>query len=95
MGQPNFSTINKWKKVWVAEFHEKKHQSSIRGQNRVKWLRDGPVHCEMEVAEFLETFETWLHLENFDYVERIWRQCDEMFSKECPSENHEARKKGT
>jgi hypothetical protein len=36
MGQPNFSTFNKWKKVWVAGFHEKKHGSIIPGQNRLK-----------------------------------------------------------
>ena len=42
MGQPNFSTFNKWKKVWVAGFCEKKHWSSIWGQNRLKQLRDGP-----------------------------------------------------
>jgi len=33
MGQPNFSTFNKWKKVWVAGFLEKKHRSINRGQN--------------------------------------------------------------
>jgi hypothetical protein len=36
MGQPNFSAFNKWKNVWVAGFHEKKHRSIIRGQNRLK-----------------------------------------------------------
>jgi len=29
MGQPNFSTFNKWKKVWVAGFLEKNHRSII------------------------------------------------------------------
>jgi hypothetical protein len=69
MGQPNFSAFNKWKKVWVAGFLEKKHRSIIRGQNRLKQLRDGPLHWETVVADFLETFETWLPLENFDNAE--------------------------
>jgi len=33
MGQPNFSAFNKWKKVWVARFLEKKHRFIIRGQH--------------------------------------------------------------
>jgi hypothetical protein len=66
MRQPNFSTFNKWEKVWVAGFLEKKHRSIIWGQNRLKPLRDGPLHGETVVADFLETFETWLPLENFD-----------------------------
>jgi len=33
MGQPNFSAFNKWKKVWVVGFLEKKHRSFILGQN--------------------------------------------------------------
>ena len=33
MGQANYSAFNKWKKVWVAGFLEKKHWSIIRGQN--------------------------------------------------------------
>jgi hypothetical protein len=36
MGQPNLSAFNKWKKVWVAGFLEKKHRSIIPGQNRLK-----------------------------------------------------------
>jgi len=66
MGQPNFSAFNKWKKVWVAGFLEKKHRSTIPGQNRLKQLRDGPLRWVMAVADFLDTFETWLPLENFD-----------------------------
>jgi len=72
MGQPNFSTFNKWKKVSVAGFLEKKHQSIMRGQNRLKQLRDGPLHWETAVADFLETFETWLPLANFNDAEWIW-----------------------
>jgi len=33
MGQANYSAFNKWQKVWVAGFLEKKHRSIIRGQN--------------------------------------------------------------
>ena len=69
MGQPNFSAFNKWKKLWVAGFLEKKHRSINRGQNCLKQLRNGPLHWEMAVAEFLETFETWLPWENFDNAE--------------------------
>jgi len=38
MGQANYSAFNKWKKVWVAGFLEKKHRSIIRGQNQLKQL---------------------------------------------------------
>jgi hypothetical protein len=44
MGQPNLSTFNKWKKVWVAGFQEKKLQSIIRRQNYLKQLQNGPLH---------------------------------------------------
>jgi len=37
----------------------------------VKQLQDGPQHWEAAVADFLETFETWLPLETFDNAERI------------------------
>jgi len=94
MVQPNFSAFNKWKKVWVAGFLEKKHRSIIRGQNRLKQLRDEPLHWERAVADFLETFETWLPLENFDNAKWIWRHWVEMFLKKCASEVREARKKG-
>jgi len=66
MGQANYSAFNKWKKVWVAGFLEKKHRSIIRGQNRFKQVRDEPLHWETAVAHFLETFEVWLPLDNFD-----------------------------
>jgi hypothetical protein len=62
MGQPNFSAFNKWKKVWVAGFLEKKHRSSIPGQNLLKQQRDTPLHLETAVADFLQTFEMWLPL---------------------------------
>jgi len=94
MRQPNFSACNKWKKVWVAQFLEKKHRSIIRGQNHPKQLRDGPLHRETAVAEFLETFETWLPLENFNNAQWIRRQWVQMFLKKCASEVQEVRKKG-
>ena len=71
MGQPNISTFNKWKKGWVTGFLEKMHRSIILGQNHLKQLRDGPLHWEMAVADFLETFENCLPLENFDNAEWI------------------------
>jgi len=43
MGQANYCAFNKWKKVWVAGFLEKKHRSIIRGQNRLKQVEDGPL----------------------------------------------------
>jgi hypothetical protein len=53
IGQPDFSTFNEWKKVWVAGFLEKKHQSIIWAQNRLKQLLDGPLHWKTAVADFL------------------------------------------
>jgi len=94
MGQPNFSTFNEWKKVWVAGFLETKHQSIIPGRNCLKQMRDGPLHRETVVADIMETFGTWLPLENFDYAEWIWRRWVEMFLKKCASEVREARNKG-
>jgi len=86
IGQPNFSAFNKWKKVWVAGCLEKKHRSIIRGQNRLKQLRDGRLNREMAVADFLETFGTWLALENIDNPGWIRRQWVEMFLMQCGSE---------
>jgi hypothetical protein len=72
MGQHNFCAFNKWKKLWVAEFLEKEVLSIIRRQNRLKQLRDGPLHWKTAVADFVETFETRLPLENFNNAEWIW-----------------------
>ena len=94
MGQANNSAFNKWKSVWVAGFLEKKHRSIIRGQNRLKQVRDGPLHRETAVADFLETFKVWLPLDNFDNAEWIRRQWVERFSKKCASEIREERKRG-
>jgi len=78
----------------VAGCLEKKHQSIMWGQNRLKQLGDGPLHWEIAVADFLETFEIWLPLENFDNAEWIRQPWVEMFLKNCASEVREARKKG-
>jgi len=43
----------------------------IHGQNRLKQLRDGPLHWATVVADLLETFEMWLPLENFDMADWI------------------------
>ena len=48
----------------------------------------------MVVADFLDTFTTWLPLENLDNAEWIRRQWVEMILKKCASEDREARKKG-
>ena len=93
IAQPNFSACNKWKKVWVAGFLEKKHRCIIPGQNYLKQQRDGPLHRETAVADFLETFENRLPLENFDHAEWIRQQWVEMFLKKHASEVREARKK--
>jgi len=60
MGQANYSPFNKWKKVWVAGFLEKKHRSIIQGQNCLKQLQDGPLHWETAVADIVVTIEDWL-----------------------------------
>jgi len=38
--QANYSTINKWKKVWLAGFFEEKHISIIQGNTYLKQLGD-------------------------------------------------------
>ena len=93
MGQANYSLFNQWKKVWVAGFLEKKHRSIIRGQNRLKQVRDRPLHWETAVADSLDTFKVWLPLDNFNNAEWICRQWVEMFLKQCASEIQEVRKK--
>jgi hypothetical protein len=92
MRQPDFSTFNKWKKVWVAGFPEKKHRSIILGQNHLNQQRDGPLPWEMAVSHFLETFEKWLPLENFDNAEWFRQQWVKMCLKKCSREVREARK---
>jgi len=66
MGQPNFSTFNGWKKVWVAGVLEKKHRAIIQGQDGLKQVQDEPLNWEMAVADFLVTSGKSLPLENFD-----------------------------
>ena len=48
----------------------------------------------MAVADFLETFEKWLSLGNFDNAKWIRRQWIEMVLKKCVCEVRESRKKG-
>jgi len=94
MGQPNISAFNKWKEVWVAVFLEKQHRSVIRGQNRLKQVRYGPLHWETAVADVLATLETWLLLVNFDNAESICQKWVEMFLKNSASKIWKARNKG-
>jgi hypothetical protein len=53
----------------MAGFVEKKHPSIIPRQNSLKQRRDGPVHWETAVADYLETFETSLPLAQYDNAE--------------------------
>ena len=94
MGLANFSEFNKWKKVSVAGFLEKKHRSIIRRQNHLKLVRDGPLHWEMVVADLMATFENWLQTVSFNHAELIRQQWVEMVLKNCASEIRESRKKG-
>ena len=94
MEQANYSGFNKWKKVWVADFFQRKYQSIMRGQNYLNDVRNAPLHWEMAVSDFLETFENGLPLDTFDNGEWIRRLWVEMLLKKCASEIQEARKKG-
>jgi len=60
----------------------------------LKQLSDGPLHWEIAVADCLETFESWLPLDNFDNAEWIHQQWVEMFLKTCACEIREVTKKG-
>jgi hypothetical protein len=95
IGQPNFSTFNKWKQVWVTGFLEKKHWSIFPGQNCLKQLRDEPPHSEMVVAALLETFGMWLSVENIVNAKWIGRHWVQMFLKKCASADWAARKMGS
>jgi len=44
------------------------------GRNRLKQLRDGPLHWEKVVTVFLDTFNNWLPLVDFSNTEWINRQ---------------------
>jgi hypothetical protein len=94
MGQPNFIAFNKWKKVWVAGFLEKKHRSIVRGQNQYIQVRAGHLHREMAVEDFIATFETSLPLVILDNADCIHRQCVEVYLMNFASAIREERKKG-
>jgi len=94
MGQANYSAFNKWKKVWVAGLLEKKHRFIIWGLNCLTLLRDGPPHRETVVADFLESFEIWLPLDNFNNAEWSHWHWVEIFLKKCATKIQEARRKG-
>jgi hypothetical protein len=93
IGQANYSAFHKWEKVWVAGFLEKKHQSIIQGQNRLKDVQDGPLHWETPVTDLLPTLETWQPFVNIDIAEWIRLQWVEMFLKKCVGEIRQARKR--
>ena len=73
---------------------EKKYQSMILGQNRLKQVRDGPLHSVTAVADSLEPFANLLPLVNFGNAGLIRRQWVEMFLKICANEIRESRKEG-
>ena len=50
MEQPNYSTFNKWKKVWVARCLEKKHCIIIKQYNWFTLARDRPLNWEMGIS---------------------------------------------
>jgi len=62
-------------------------------QNRLKQVWDGPLHSDTAVADFLETFDTSLPLDNFHNAEWIDRQCVEMLLKKCATEIRQGTKK--
>jgi len=68
--------------------------SSIRGQNRLKQLQDGPLHWETVGANFLVIFEDWLPVDDFDNAHWIRRHWVKMLLKKCRREIREARQKG-
>jgi hypothetical protein len=86
MGQANFCTFDKWKKGWVVGYLEKRHGSIIWGQNCLKHVGDGPLHCERVDIDFLVTFENLLPLDNVNTAEWILRPWVEIFLKKCVSE---------
>jgi hypothetical protein len=70
------------------------NQSIIRRQDWLKQLRDGPLHWEIALGDFLETLESWLRLNNFDNAKWICRQWVEIIMKKFATKILEARKKG-
>jgi len=66
MGESNFITFNRWKKVWVSGFLGKKHQSIIQGQNHLTQLWDRPLYRVTVVADMIMTFQSWLQVEYFN-----------------------------
>jgi hypothetical protein len=93
MVQGNYSMFNKWKKGEVAWFVKKKHRPIIQEQNQLIQLTYGPLHWEIEVADFLETFKTWLTLNNFNNAEWIRRQWVQMFLKTVQAKFGRQRKR--
>jgi len=78
----------------VAGILEKKHRSTIQGQNRLKQVRNSPLHWETAVADFLDTIKNWLPFVIYDNAEWIRPQWVEIFLKKCASDIREVRKKG-
>lgn len=78
----NYSELNKWMKVWVAEFLETKQQSRIWRQNCLKHRQDGPQHWETVDADCVARFEHWLLLVNSENAELIqWEWVERVLKK--------------
>jgi hypothetical protein len=48
--------LNKWKKLFVTGFVEKKHKAIIPSSNQLKLQRHVLLHCESAMADFIETY---------------------------------------
>jgi hypothetical protein len=58
-------------------------------------MRNGPLHWATVGEDFLETFETWLTLENSDNAESICRKWVEMLLKNWGTKVKKVKKKGS
>jgi len=94
IGQANCSAFNKWQKVWVDGFLEKKHRSIIQEPLHFKKRRDGPLHWETAVAELLAKVDNWLLLEYFDNAEWFCWQWVLLVWMNCAREMWEVRTMG-
>jgi len=93
MGQLNFSTDNKWLRVWVAGYLEKYHWGIVRGQNCTIQHHDAPLVWELAVKENSVTSNDWLQFENFVTTVWTWRMWIQIFIENCGCEVRVGKKK--
>jgi hypothetical protein len=60
----------------------------------LKQVRDGHLHWATVVADFLETFEVLLPLDDFDFAEWIHWEWVEVILKKCARKIREVGKQG-